>query len=66
MYWFDMEMFKHEHLNKVEGKEQYRVELPKSFAALKTLTLKWVLLEHDKLLGRKPIIQLKRGQFTMN
>jgi hypothetical protein len=54
-----MEMFKHNHLNKVEGKEQYRVEIRKSFAAMKTLTLRWMLMEHGKLLGRNPIIQLK-------
>jgi hypothetical protein len=37
LYRFNMERFNLKKLNEVDGKEQYRVEVPKRFAALKDL-----------------------------
>jgi hypothetical protein len=47
-----MERFILEKLNEVEGKEQYRVEISKRFAALENLTLSWIITELGKRLRR--------------
>jgi hypothetical protein len=47
-----METFNLKKLNEEDGKEQYRVEISNMFAAWKTYTPRWILIELGKLLER--------------
>jgi hypothetical protein len=47
-----MKRFNLKKLNEIEGKEQYQAEISNMFTALKNYTLRWVLIEHGKLLKR--------------
>jgi hypothetical protein len=47
-----MERFNLKKLNKVEGKEQYCVEVSNRFAALEDLTQRWKLIVPGKRLER--------------
>jgi hypothetical protein len=47
-----MKRFSLKKLNKIEGKEQYLVEVSNGIAALEDLDLRWILIVLGKLLER--------------
>jgi hypothetical protein len=55
-----MKRFSLKKLNKIEGKEQYLVEVSNSFASLEDLDPRWILIVLGKLLGRISKFQPKR------